>query len=73
MWKTFAGKHLKEAGKSYKDHASFALSAGVLLVVAGVTSIIHAIIPALFPFYSAKIVMRLADKAKSLRSHQTQE
>jgi branched-subunit amino acid permease len=72
MWETFAAKHLKEAGKSYMAHACFALSAGVLLVVAGVASIIHALIPALFPFYSANIVMRLADKARSLRSHQHQ-
>jgi hypothetical protein len=70
MWESFAGRHLKQAGKSYIDHASFALSAGALLLVAGAASIIHAFIPVLFPFYSAKIVVRLADKARSLRSHQ---
>jgi hypothetical protein len=57
-------KHLKEANKSYAKHFSFAFKAGFLLIYAGVTSIIHAFIPSMFPFVSQKIVHKLINKTQ---------
>jgi uncharacterized protein YjeT (DUF2065 family) len=57
-------KHLKEAGKAYGPHGLFAVKAGVLLVYAGLASIIHGLIPALFPFKSRDIVRDLAEKSR---------
>jgi len=54
-------KHLEESGKSYGEHFTFAMRAGFLLLWAGVASIVHAIIPGLFPFVSQRIVIRLAE------------
>ena len=56
-------KHLNEAGKSYFDHFKFALIAGLILIYAGITSIIHAFIPSIFPFTSQKIVKKLLDQS----------
>lgn len=52
-------KHLTEAGKPYWRHFMFAFRAGFLLIYAGIASIIHALIPSLFPFVSQKIVQKL--------------
>lgn len=60
MKKIISGDHLDKAQKSYTTHLWFALKASGLLFLAAVTSVIHGIFPRLFPFYSAKIVMRLA-------------
>ena len=56
-------KHLNEAGKSYFEHFKFAFIAGFILIYAGITSIIHAFIPSLFPFTSQKIVKKLLDRS----------
>jgi len=56
-------KHLNEAGKSYFEHSKFALMADFILMYAGITSIIHALIPGLFPFTSQKIVKKLLDQS----------
>ena len=56
-------KHLNEAGKSYLEHFKFAFIAGFILIYAGITSIIHALIPSLFPFTSQKIVKKLLDRS----------
>ena len=56
-------KHLNEAGKSYFEHFKFAFIAGFILIYAGITSIIHALIPSLFPFTSQKIVKKLLDRS----------
>ena len=56
-------KHLNEAGKSYFEHFKFALIAGFILMYAGITSIIHALIPSLFPFTSQKIVKKLLEQS----------
>jgi len=52
-------KHLKEANKKYFGHFRFAFIAGWLLIYAGITSIIHAFIPSLYPFTSLKIIKKL--------------
>ena len=56
-------KHLDVSRKSYREHFSFAFIAGWLLIYAGITSIIHAFIPSLFPFTSLKIVKKLVEKS----------
>lgn len=57
-------KHLEESGKRYGEHFMFAMRAGFLLLWAGLASIVHAIIPGLFPFVSQRIVMRLAEASR---------
>lgn len=52
-------KHLETNQVSYPQHFIFAIKAGVLLVYAGITSLIHAINPAWFDGTPAKIVARL--------------
>jgi hypothetical protein len=59
-------KHLNEAGKSYFEHFKFAFIAGFILIYAGITSIIHALIPSLFPFTSQKIVKKLLDRSLNI-------
>jgi hypothetical protein len=56
-------KHLNEAGKNYIEHFKFAFMAGFILMYAGITSIIHALIPSLFPFTSQKIVKKLLEQS----------
>ena len=57
-------KHLNEAGKSYLEHFKFAFIAGIILLYAGITSIIHAIFPYFFKFTSLKIVKSLLKKVE---------
>jgi len=57
-------QHLNESGKNYFEHFIFSFTAGWLLIYAGITSIIHSLIPSLFPFTSQKIVQRLLNKVK---------
>jgi hypothetical protein len=45
----------------------FAFKAGFLLIYAGIASIIHALIPSLFPFVSQKIVQRLVKESEQER------
>ncbi len=53
-------QHLKERNKQYWPHLIWAVYAGVLLIYAGIASIIHAVIPPLFPGTSERIVRDLA-------------
>ena len=57
-------QHLNESGKTYIGHFIFAFIAGWLLIYAGITSIIHSLIPSLFPFTSQKIVQKLLSNVK---------
>ncbi|MDC6486967.1 MAG: DUF6356 family protein [Methylophilaceae bacterium] len=61
-------KHLTEANKTYWNHFIFAFKAGFLLLYAGITSIIHAFIPSLFPFVSQKIVQKLTADSQQHRN-----
>jgi len=53
-------QHLKEANESYVTHGSFALKWGFFLIFTGIISILHGIVPALFPFQAPKNVLRVA-------------
>ncbi|MGE0201417.1 MAG: DUF6356 family protein [Candidatus Melainabacteria bacterium] len=61
-------EHLKDAQKTYAEHGSFALRAGVLLIWAGVTSLVHGIVPAFFPFLSSRITLKLAAQSRENRT-----
>lgn len=52
-------QHLAQNQISYVQHLKFAFWAGGLLLWAGFTSIIHSLIPALFPGVAARTVLRL--------------
>ena len=52
-------KHLKESQTTYWPHFKWAMLAGVRLIYAGVTSLIHAIHPSLFPGTAATTVIDL--------------
>jgi len=52
-------KHLLESSTTYFNHFKFAIYAALLLTYAGMASIIHAFIPALFKGTSAFIVIKL--------------
>lgn len=69
LWDRFAGAHLRKAGKDYTGHGLFALKQGFVLIGAGLTSIVHGVFPFLFPFHSAKTVLRLADMVRGLHSY----
>lgn len=53
-------QHLEERNKRYWPHFAWAVYAGVLLIYAGIASIIHAIIPPLFSGTSERIVRDLS-------------
>ena len=57
-------KHLAESNKTYSQHFRFAFYAGWMLVWAGLTSIIHAFIPSLFPFVSRNIIVKLLEQSR---------
>ena len=52
-------KHLQESQETYLHHLGWATKSGFLMIWTGVVSIIHGILPPLFPFRSAKTVIDL--------------
>jgi len=52
-------KHLKESQTTYWPHFKWAVVAGFRLIYAGISSLIHAIHPSLFPGTAAKTVIDL--------------
>lgn len=52
-------KHLLDSKTTYLEHAKFAIYASFLLFYAAIASIIHALIPSLFPSTAAGIVTKL--------------
>jgi hypothetical protein len=55
-------QHLRQTNQQYWPHFKWAVYAGVLLLYAGLASIIHAIIPPLFPGTSERIVRDLCQR-----------
>ena len=63
-------KHLRETHMSYFSHLLFAFVAGVILLQAGIASIIHSIFPWLLVGYSERktiALARLANQRKNAR------
>ncbi len=61
-------KHLQDTNMSYFSHLSFAFAAGVILLQAGVASIIHSIFPWVLVGYSEKKTIALARLAKQRKN-----
>lgn len=53
-------KHLQQTNQKYFDHAKFAFTAGLRLLIAGAASIIHSIFPDVLPFVAEEITKQLA-------------
>ena len=51
--------HLKDSHESYFSHCRWAITAGVKMILAGILSIIHGLLPNLFAFTSAKTIIDL--------------
>jgi hypothetical protein len=51
--------HLHESKTSYIEHFKFAIRAGILLLIAGLASLVHAFIPQWFQGTAAFTVIRL--------------
>jgi hypothetical protein len=62
-------KHLKEANKDYYNHGKFAVIAGFDLILTGIVSILHGLIPSFMPFYAEKKVDFYYKKALQLREN----
>jgi len=52
-------QHLEDSNTNYFGHAKFALYAAVMLLYAALASVIHALLPNLFPSTAASIVSKL--------------
>jgi hypothetical protein len=52
-------KHLEDSQETYSQHFVWAVKSGLLMIWTGLASIIHGILPPLFPFKSAKTVIDL--------------
>lgn len=64
-------KHLKATNQTYFNHMSFAFTSGLKMIYGGVISIIHSIVPDLFPFKAELIIhelIRSADKRRMERA-----
>jgi hypothetical protein len=60
-------KHIKEKQTSYIQHFKFAAGAGIVLIKAGIASLIHAIFPDVFTSYAfkkTKALARLASRGR---------
>jgi hypothetical protein len=54
---------------SYWEHFSFAVRAGLILIMAGAASIVHAVFPSVFTSYSERKTTELAELAKQRRNN----
>jgi hypothetical protein len=66
-------EHLKARNITYWPHFKFAFGAGVVLIAAGILSIIHAIFPGVAPSYAERKTIALARLAriKNAKQHNT--
>lgn len=56
---TASQTHLEKSKMSYAVHFYHAFSLGLVLIVAGIASVIHALCPFILPAYSANKVTRI--------------
>lgn len=66
-------QHLSSVGESYWQHAEFALRFGLVLVLAGMAAIIHALFPFLFEKTASEAVSYLAERIKTRGKSNTYE
>jgi len=60
--------HIYNSRKGWARHTVFAVWAGIVLIFAGILSIIHAFIPNLFPYMSENIIKKLLIQSERLRN-----
>jgi hypothetical protein len=65
-------EHLKARNITYWPHFKFAFGAGVVLIAAGILSIIHAIFPGVAPSYAERKTIALARLARIKKCQATQ-
>lgn len=53
-------QHIKDKQTTYRQHFRFAAGAGLVLLKAGIASIIHAVFPSVFTSYSYRKTIALA-------------
>lgn len=53
-------KHLDEAGESYLEHAQVASAIGLVLILAGLAALLHALMPSIFQTTASDAVRFLA-------------
>lgn len=56
---TKSKKHLTDVEEGYFEHGWFAIKWGIFIVGTGLASIIHGILPFLFPFTAPKNLLKL--------------
>ena len=60
--------HPRSVGETYRQHARFALRAGLLLTGAGLAALVHAVLPFAFVRHASGVVLRLhAEMAQRAR------
>jgi hypothetical protein len=52
-------KHLQEAGETYGEHMSFAVTVGLMAIGAGLACLVHAVVPALCKHRCSETVRQL--------------
>lgn len=62
-------QHLKEKDTTYKEHFRFAFGAGLVLIIAGVASLVHAVFPNILTSYAYKKTVALSRLASRGRHH----
>ena len=65
-------KHLNARNTTYWPHFKFAFGAGTVLIVAGLVSIIHSILPNFMPSYAERKTIALARLARIKKCQATQ-
>lgn len=71
IYEKLFSEHLKKSHVDYFSHLFWAVKAGFILIFAGITSILHGIIPKLFDGYAAKTVIKIYHER--LKNHPNKE
>ena len=64
-----AKEHLELVDESYTEHGGFAIRWGFFLVWTGFASIVHGLVPSLFPFTAPRNILKL----KALMDERSEE
>lgn len=64
MFKLFS-QHPRQVNETYWQHACFACSVGIRMILGGIVCLIHAIFPFLFPNTASRIIISLYQKITS--------
>jgi len=62
----YQSNHISKSGKNWSRHCAFSLFAGTVLIFTGLLSILHAVIPNIFPEACEKILNWLIQTNKKI-------